>query len=458
MKQFWVLRLFPQAWRERYEDEFQALLEEYDPSTGDTLDILKAAGDAQLRYRQLPAEIPAVAGGQAVSSMAYRRARTRVRWLASLYVNVALFIIISLLLLAINLLTTPDTLWFVYPLWSWAMFLALHAAVVLKGHGRIAAHLTFFATLNIGLAWINFAHSSDVYWFQWPLAAAATLLIAHALVEFDVTGYFGAHMVAYGLGLGQMAATALVYPETEYAMLTAGITWTIVLLCHALVRFTGFSLLKAHILLFAGVNAQIIAQNLMRSEEIWFYYPLFVWAVLLGAHVAVVAGWVPLFDPDWEERKRRELAGLAGIDPDVSGDVVSGEVLDAITARVQSLRLLHLDVFAFIVAAGAGLVLNILTSSAGPWLLWPLWGWGMLLAAHAGFILSRRSLFGAHLALFVTINAGLIAIDAIYNGWSWFYWPLGGTALVLAIHFAFSRDTLRALREWESRRIASMVE
>lgn len=457
MKQFWVLKLFPQAWRERYEDEFQALLEEYDPSTGATLDILKAAGDAQLRYRQLPEDVPAIAGGQAVSSLAYRRARTRVRWLASLYANAVLFCIVILLLLGINLLTTPETLWFFYPLWGWAMLLALHSAFVLRGRQRFASHVAFFATFNIGLAAINLLHS-DTLWFPWPLAATATLLIAHALVEFDITGYFGAHVVAYALGLAQMTATALIYPETEYGMVTAGITWTIVLLCHALMRFSGISLLKAHILLFVGVNAQIIAENLMRSDEVWFHYSLFVWAVLLGAHIAVEAGWISLFDAGWEERKQRELATLAGLDPERSEGVDEAEALDAIALRVRSLRLLHLHFFAFTVGAGAALVLNILTYSAGPWALWPLWGWGIVLAAHAGWVLTRRGLFGAHLMLFLTINAGLIAIDVIYNGGSWFYWTLGGTALVLALHFAFNRDTLRSLREWESRRIASMIE
>ncbi len=458
MKQFWVLKLFPRAWRERYEEEFQALLEEYDPSAGDTLDILKAAGDAQLRYRQLPEEVPVVAGGQTVSTLAYRQARSRVRWLASLYAHAALFTIVNLLMLVINLLTTPETIWFIYPIWGWGLAVALHAAYVLRGCERLISHLIFFATLNAGLIGLNLAHSSDVYWFQWPLGATATLLIAHALIAYRITGYFGAHVVAYGLGLAQLAATAYFYPETEYAVVTAGITWTIVLLCHALVRFSGFSPLKAHIMLFIGVNAQIVAQNLMHSDELWFHYVLLTWAALLAAHIAAEQGWVAPFVPGWEEQKRRELAGLAGLNPDHPSGVDEAEALDAIVLRVRALRLLRLHLFAFVVGVCAALVLNILTYSAGPWALWPLWGWGMLLAAHAGWVLTRRGLFGAHLLLFLTANAGLIAIDIIYSGASWFYWTLGGTALLLALHVAFSRDTLRAFREWESRRIASMVE
>lgn len=457
MRHFWVLRLFPRAWRDRYEDEFRALLEDYPSTTGHLVDLLMAASDAQLRYRQLPDGMPAIAGGSGVSSLSYRQAQTRVRWLASLYADVLLFVLVNLLLLGINLLTTPETLWFIYPLWGWGMFLAVHAAIALRGRARFAAHVALFAALNGGLAWINVEHS-DQLWFQWPLGATATVLIAHALIAFRVTDYFGAHVVTYVLGLAQMAATALKYPEAEYEFVVVGITWTIVLLVHAVARFSNFSALKVHLLLFAGVNAQLIVQNSMRSDEIWFHYPLFVWAVILGTHVAVEMGWVPLFDPGWDERKRRELAALAGLNPDQAGCADEPEALDTIALRAQSLWRLHFHAFAFVVGFCSALVLNILTYTAGAWTLWPLWGWGIVLAAHAGYVLARRRFFGAHLALFVAINAGLIAIDAIYSGWSWFYWPLAGTALLLGIHFLINPDTLRAIREWEARRVASMVE
>jgi cytochrome b6-f complex iron-sulfur subunit len=46
-----LLRLFPRGWRERYADEFMALIEERPPGLRDRLDILASALDARLRPR-----------------------------------------------------------------------------------------------------------------------------------------------------------------------------------------------------------------------------------------------------------------------------------------------------------------------------------------------------------------------------------------------------------------------
>jgi hypothetical protein len=43
-----LIRLYPRAWRERYEDEFLALLEARPPTIGDRLDIVRAALDARM--------------------------------------------------------------------------------------------------------------------------------------------------------------------------------------------------------------------------------------------------------------------------------------------------------------------------------------------------------------------------------------------------------------------------
>ncbi len=59
---------------------------------------------------------------------------------------------------------------------------------------------------------------------------------------------------------------------------------------------------------------------------------------------------------------------------------------------------------------------------------------------------------------FLMVNAGLFTIDMVYSDTHWFFWPLAGGLLLLLIHVALSQDTRRALRAWEQRRIASMLE
>jgi hypothetical protein len=48
MDRTWLLRLYPRAWRDRYQDEFVALLEQCPFSLGDVFDIIAGAIDAHL--------------------------------------------------------------------------------------------------------------------------------------------------------------------------------------------------------------------------------------------------------------------------------------------------------------------------------------------------------------------------------------------------------------------------
>lgn len=52
-----LVRLYPRAWRERYQDEFEALLEDRSGSIGDAIDTLRGAVDAHL-HPQAADEVP----------------------------------------------------------------------------------------------------------------------------------------------------------------------------------------------------------------------------------------------------------------------------------------------------------------------------------------------------------------------------------------------------------------
>jgi hypothetical protein len=65
-----LLSLFPRRWRERYGEEFEALLEETDLSVGDLFDVLRGVWDARLRPQP---HLPGLEGG----TMAATRVRLR---------------------------------------------------------------------------------------------------------------------------------------------------------------------------------------------------------------------------------------------------------------------------------------------------------------------------------------------------------------------------------------------
>ena len=60
----------------------------------------------------------------------YEDARKQVKQLKALYGHIAAFLLINIFLLAINLVTSPKQLWFVWPLLCWGFALALHAVAV----------------------------------------------------------------------------------------------------------------------------------------------------------------------------------------------------------------------------------------------------------------------------------------------------------------------------------------
>lgn len=68
---------------------------------------------------------------------AYRRATERVRARIGFVAHVGVYIAIGLLLLVLNLVTTPESLWFYWPMLFWLIALGAHV-VVLFGPGMRA--------------------------------------------------------------------------------------------------------------------------------------------------------------------------------------------------------------------------------------------------------------------------------------------------------------------------------
>ena len=62
-----------------------------------------------------------------------KQARRRIRVLQGFYWHLASFIAVNLFLFAINMLTGPGHLWFLFPLLGWGIGLGIHSAVLFMG-------------------------------------------------------------------------------------------------------------------------------------------------------------------------------------------------------------------------------------------------------------------------------------------------------------------------------------
>ena len=60
----------------------------------------------------------------------YQKAKERVTVLRGFYGHLGVYVMVNLGLLLINLLTSPGTLWFIWPLMGWGIAIVLHAARV----------------------------------------------------------------------------------------------------------------------------------------------------------------------------------------------------------------------------------------------------------------------------------------------------------------------------------------
>jgi hypothetical protein len=68
----------------------------------------------------------------------YKRAKARVDELRSFYIHAAVYVVVNLFLIAINLIVSPDVLWFYWSLLGWGIGLAAHAITVFGASGRWA--------------------------------------------------------------------------------------------------------------------------------------------------------------------------------------------------------------------------------------------------------------------------------------------------------------------------------
>ena len=57
----------------------------------------------------------------------YLKAKARVEALRGFYIHLTVYVIVNLGLFFINMITSPETLWFIWPLMGWGIAIVLHA-------------------------------------------------------------------------------------------------------------------------------------------------------------------------------------------------------------------------------------------------------------------------------------------------------------------------------------------
>jgi hypothetical protein len=66
----------------------------------------------------------------------YQRAKKRVEALRGFYTHLGVYVLVNIVLFLINIVTSPDSLWFFWPLLGWGIAIVVHAFSVF-GSGRL---------------------------------------------------------------------------------------------------------------------------------------------------------------------------------------------------------------------------------------------------------------------------------------------------------------------------------
>ncbi len=60
----------------------------------------------------------------------YQKAKERVEVIKGLYIHLIVYAVVNLILFSINMIFSPEDLWFFWPLMGWGIGVALHALTV----------------------------------------------------------------------------------------------------------------------------------------------------------------------------------------------------------------------------------------------------------------------------------------------------------------------------------------
>ncbi|MFX0009377.1 MAG: 2TM domain-containing protein [Candidatus Hermodarchaeota archaeon] len=137
-----------------------------------------------------------------------RIAQQKVNFRLSVRIHVGVYIIVSLLLLAINLMFSPSFLWIIFPFLGWLVGVVMHSVayiVYAKGVFPIAKrglifHFTAYIFVILLLLVINWYTYPIFYWVYFPIIFWGAALILHMIAYFT---YYRGRIDEQGKGISR---------------------------------------------------------------------------------------------------------------------------------------------------------------------------------------------------------------------------------------------------------------
>ena len=337
---------------------------------------------------------------------------------------------VSLILVGVNVLATPDNLWFGWPIWGWGIAIAAHIGISYGSPPWLLPHAMVSIWVQIGLVAISIAQGGP-FWAIWPVWALMSLLVVHALRATNRIDDFGAHLALAVLASAELLAVAAVSGASFGEMLIAIGYVAVTVVVHALYRFGNPTLLQAHLVAFVSISGLLVIDSLDEGSR-WFVYPVVAWAAIVLAHAVVARQPIPETGA-WE---REMLMALR------SGNRSSSDQASARRRlRLAGLRW-HLIVAGLLLAILA--VIDLATPGDGWWIVWPLSIWLVIFAGHVGMVLfANHPALGLHLVGGGAAIAWLFVLDMRTGPPAWWFWPAIVWVVLGIVVFSMTVDLLR---------------
>ncbi len=282
-----------------------------------------------------------------------------------------------------------------------------------------------------------------------------------------------AHLALFIAVMSILGLVNVVFTPGNWWVLYPLWAWGTVLATHAAAVFQWKGLLGAHIALYAGINAGLVAINITQGGSPWAIWPMLGLAVPLVAHALIALGGTTLI-------RAHAVAtalgmGLLALVAIVTGGEALGGAVTSIALlgvllvahrlkRNFGWDLLRTHVFVYVASLAVLLLENLIAEPGEWWVQYPAAMWTMLLLGHALIAYRRRRWTGSwerelleelgasgeperqkrlvsslwtHVYLFLTAAVGFVLLDLMGGEGTWAAWPIGVWYALLALHAGY---------------------
>ena len=340
---------------------------------------------------------------------------------------------INLFLIIFDLTTTPDLIWFFWPLGGWGIAFGFHAF----------GFFTWDKSLEAQKSRLRETHPD--YSEQRLKEFAASKLLGIEILMLHLTYFVIVNVIVYTTQIWVPETVPPTLIEVIEASLGWGIFVAIHLLAYYLLNYVEsmkieLKFLILHGLGYIGLAVVGLIEQVTSGGAFWWYIPVGLWAIVFGIHVVVALKWDVINPPALEKVKSRAKEGL---------DEYKYQRMTYWLLLWRFSFIAHIFVYILGIILLNVQFINVLGSDTNVWVIVVL-GWLMGLLVHGAFyFVALKNITNflmwtvvPHIAAYIGGIPLLITLNILFDPTIlWSAIALGGWAIGLGAHILLAKLT-----------------